>query len=112
VNPTSDKPRFWTGETVVGAVGTLVVVGGALLGLTGHAFLLSDHVAQLERDRDASRAAHAQSDDRMRDLEKTVAANRAEADKRESLVEKGLTDISTKLDTLQSSVDQLQQHHR
>ena len=47
----------------------------------------------------------------MRDLEKTVAANRAEADKRESLVEKGLGDINTKLDTLQSSVDQLQQHH-
>jgi chromosome segregation ATPase len=111
VSPTSDKPRFWTGEAIVGAVGAVLVIGGALVGLTGHAYVLSDHVAQLERDRDATRTAHAQIQDRMRDLEKTVAANRAEADKRESLVEKGLSDINTKLDTLQSSVDQLQQHH-
>jgi len=112
VSPTSEKPKFWTGEAIVGAVSGALVVGGALVGLTGHAYVLSDHVAQLERDREASRAAHAQLEDRQRDLEKTVAANRAEADKRESLVEKGLTDINTKLDTLQSSVDQLQQHHR
>lgn len=83
----------------------------AVSGVIGHAYVLSDHVAQLDAARAAELAQHEVYETRMRTIEATVIADRASADKREALIEQQLGDITQRLDAIKVGVDQLQAHH-
>lgn len=101
------ETRRWSAEGI-GAIGTLVI---SLALLIGHAFVVNYQVGEMQRALEASRTTEAATDQRMRALEAVQAVDRANADKRESLIEQTLADIVRRLDAIQSSVDQLQQHH-
>lgn len=103
----SEPSPSYRSHEIIGLIGLLI----SLLGIVGHAYVLDDHVKQLDRARDAEQAQHEAYEARMRSIETTAIGDRAAADKREALIEQQLGEITTRLDAIKVGVEQLQHHH-
>lgn len=102
------SPTGYRTHEIIGVIGLILT----LFGIVGHAYVLDDHVKQLDAARATESVQHEGYETRFRTIEATAISDRAAADKREALIEQNLSDITTRLDAIQRGVDSLQAHHR
>jgi hypothetical protein len=98
---------FWDSSGLFAALGFAFTVAATIVGVIVHAYLLSYRVDALEHDQASNVVAQKAQDQRMDGIQAQVNANQAAADKRESLLESSLREITVKLDTVQTTLNNL-----